>query len=188
MFNPKQAQQDFYNIKIAILIIILAISTFVLSSVMGTGIKYIVLNQFGIETTAQVTRMSHNSFDEKLDINSNNSWGLGNDLVVYVKFEDEKSNEINASIFASYKREEITQHNSAIRRFKNVTPYNIHEKIQIIYYKYDPSIFLPVDHFPKFITDRNIMLGSAILILVCSILLFLQIKNYQNFRRKAQYY
>jgi len=188
MYNPKQAQQDFLNIKIAILVMVISIALYVLSTVLASGTKFILLKQFGVETTAQVTRISHKDFGETFDLNSNNSLGFYNDIVLYVKFKDKELNEINASVFASYKQVEIKSQENKRPKFKYINPYNIHEQFQIIYNRNDPSVFLPLDQFPKFKTDRNIMLGSIFLILICSILLFLQVKNYQKFRRKAQYY
>jgi len=182
MYNPQEAQKDFYNTKIAILIILIAITTYVFSTVLGTGIKYVLLKHYGTETNAEVVNITSRR-GEKLDFNSNNSWGLNNDVSVIVKFRTASEKETQSSVFVK----KIRKKNAEGKRIEQM-PFVIGEQVAIIYYAKDPNIILLRAEFPKFKTDYNIMLGSFLALMFLALVLFFQIKSYRKFRKKAQHY
>lgn len=181
MYDPQQAVKDYHNTKFIVLVFVLTISVYVLVSTLGTGIKYILLTHTGVKSEASVTKIT----DERgrnFDLLSNNSLGLTNDVFVHLKHTIEGKGEFAGKFFAKCDIEYV----NGERRY--VAPYKIGEEVSIVYSRYYPDIVLTTSEFPKFSTDRNLMLGSLGTVFVFGILLFSQIKIYREFRRKSRYY
>jgi len=57
-------------------------------------------------------------------------------------------------------------------------PYEVGQKVQIIYSSKDPTVILTRQEFPKFRTDFQLLMGTFAIMLSCLIILFFQMKSY----------
>jgi len=172
MQNPRQAALDFYNLKIAVLIIVILTALYLALTVFGTGTKYLLLKGFGIETTAEITNLSQNS-EQKA------GYPLKREIDVFIKFQDAHSNEHLAIFDAQFKRAENNSYEP---------PYEPDERVKIIYNSKSPKMVLPSSELPKFGFDMKLLIGSIAILIASAFMLDWQIKRYRLFKAQARFY
>jgi len=172
MQNPRQAALDYYNVKIAILIIVILTALYLALTVLGTGTKYLLLKGFGVETTAEITNLSQNTEQKAND-------RFKKEIDVFIKFQDAHSNEHYAIFDAKFEN---------LGNNKYEPPYKPDERVKIIYNSKSPKMVLPTSEFPKFGFDMKLLMISIAVLIVSAFMLDHQIKRYRVFRAQARFY
>lgn len=172
MFNPRQAQNDFYIQKIATLICLILIACFFLIIAFPDTYKYFYLKNFGTETKATVIEVQNGEYG------NNNNIDPGFSQYVF-EFSTDNNTRIQSELILPDLR-------FGIGGYKAL--FESSDKVDIIYDTSNSKILLPKELHLALWGGVKISMISILSIVLFTILAMYQLKLFRNFRNQSKYY
>lgn len=175
-FRPNEAKEDSYALGIITALMMSLVTIFFAYSTYHSGLKYMVLTLYGIETQSSVIsarNLGILSAQERLDLGISIDSGYNENIrEVTLKFFDLDDKEIT-SFFLVPRQQSVPQQD---------------DNLQVLYARFDSNIVLPVQFLPAYRTDAKILAIAVGIIFICAVSIAIIVRRWHTFRLRARRY